>query len=154
MSDEPIVIDGFVIRGDRPLIVAKREADLRAKGIDGHPGSIVDYCPVCRAAVRLSPKSQKSMANLAAIFICTLCMETRVMPVMRERGDLISMHTNNEQDAKMFADMSERAGLDFLHLGTGPAQICPSCETGDHDACFGQGCGCKPCFTNGPVKGL
>lgn len=148
------MIDGFELRGDRPLIVAKRTADLRAKGIDGHPGSIVDYCPICRAEVRLSPKSQKSIANLNAAFMCTLCMETRVMPIFRVRGDLISMHTNNEQDAKMFADMSERAGLDFLHLRTGPAPICDPCEHGSHDACLGQGCGCKPCFSHGPVRGL
>lgn len=139
----------------RPLIVAQREAALVERGIEPHPGSIVDYCPMCRVPVRLSPKSQKTLANReGATFVCDVCMETKVMPEMRKAGHPVRFFATNEEGLRRLTDVAARAGLDNVPLGQWEAPDCEFCAGGDHEACLGQGCGCRPCQTDGPVRGL
>lgn len=144
MSDEEV----------KAIIIAQREADLVERGIKPYPGSIVDYCPMCRTPVRLSPKSQKSIKNRGAMFVCPLCMETKVMPDAAAKGEVMSLQATNHEDLKRCTDMAERAGHDAIPLGQWEAPECEPCKNGSHQACFGQGCGCKPCQTAGPVRGL
>lgn len=144
MSDEEV----------KAIILAQLESDLVARGVKPYPGSIVDYCPMCRVPVRLSPKSQKSIKNRGATFVCPLCMETKVIPKISAGGDTMSFQATNHEDLKRFTDMAERAGHAALPLGEWEAPTCEPCENGSHQACFGQGCGCRPCQTGGPVRGL
>ncbi len=145
MSDEEV----------EPLIIAQREADLVERGVKPWPGSIVDYCPFCKVPVRLSPKSQKTLVNRdGATFVCNVCMETKLMPEIRKSGNPIGFYATNEEDLKRMTDAAERAGLGNIPLGTWEASPCEPCENGSHQACFGQGCGCRPCQTAGPVRGL
>ncbi len=137
MSDDEVVI-----------IIAQRESDLVARGITPYPGSIVDYCPTCRTPVRLSPKSQKTIKNRRATFRCPLCMETKILPAMKP-GNPVVMHATNMEDFRRVAAMVERAGRVAIPLTQQDAPICEPCEISNHDGCFGQGCGCKPCQTDG-----
>lgn len=139
----------------KPLIIAQREAALVERGVEPYPGSIVDYCPGCKVPVRLSPKSQKTLANQeGAAFVCDVCLETKLMPKMREAGHPVEFYATNEEDMQRIAAAAERAGLANIPLGTWEVPPCEPCESGSHRACFGQGCGCKPCQTGSPVSGL
>lgn len=141
--------------GTKPMIVAQREAALVERGVEPYPGSIVDYCPMCKEPVRLSPKSQKTLANQdGAVFACDVCVETKLMPQMREAGHPVQFFATNEEDMRRMAEAAERAGLAALPLGTWEAAPCEPCGNGSHGACFGQGCGCGPCQTGSPVRGL
>ncbi|NGX53800.1 MAG: hypothetical protein K1000chlam4_00520 [Chlamydiae bacterium] len=137
-----------------PSYAVRLKTLVRERGVEPYPGSIVDYCPLCKVEVRISPKSQKSIKNRGAVFFCPLCMETKVLPAMNESGNEIVMQASNQEDLDRFANMAARAGSVTIPLGQIDAPICESCDAARHSACFGQGCGCRPCQTAGPVAGL